>query len=294
MRHHPTRGGTARTALCNVQPNDTTIGSELRENVPMNAWKAIRPPLAAAGLLTGQLVHAAYREDLPTLENQDPSGMFGVPDAPALRIVFLGDSSVTAPGVEPLDHAWPRQIGLHLGQRFRVEALSLAVGGAKAKDVLRNQLDGALALAPDIAYVSVGSNDALRGTPIQRFERDYRAIVDELHANVPAIGLSGIGDLGTIPRLPEFAKGLARVRSRAVNNAVLRVASHYPRTVKSNAWHVMATVFETDPAMFAEDQFHASAEGHLLFSNVARPVVDELVTIWQENPDFKRSDQESA
>ncbi|MGI9665900.1 MAG: GDSL-type esterase/lipase family protein [Acidimicrobiia bacterium] len=250
----------------------------------MKAWKVFRPPLAAAGLLTGQLVHAVYREDLPTLENQDPSGTFGEPTLPPLRIVFLGDSSVTAPGVSPLDHSWPRQVGLHLGERFWVDARSFAVGGSKARDVLSDQLEAALAAEPDIAYVSVGSNDALRGTPVARFENEYFQIVERLHAEVPAVGLSGIGDLGTIPRLPELAKGLARIRGRAINASVARISAQYDRTVKSNPWHVMATVFETNPAMFAPDLFHASAEGHMVFARVAKPVVDQLVDIWQNNP----------
>jgi lysophospholipase L1-like esterase len=250
----------------------------------MKAWKVIRPPLAVASLLGSQLVHAAYRDDLPTLENQDPSGVFGDPAAPPLRIVFLGDSSVTAPGVEPLDHSWARQIAFHLADRFHVEAISVAVGGSKASDVIDEQLDVALELEPDIAYVSVGSNDALRSTPIHRFEREYDALVARLHDEVPAIGLSGIGDLGTIPRLPELARGVARIRARAVNNAVARVAARYPRAVKSNAWDVMVDVFDRRPEMFAADHFHASAEGHLVFAEVARPVADRLVEICLENP----------
>jgi hypothetical protein len=249
----------------------------------MKAWNLLRPPVAAAGLLTGQLMHAAYRDDLPTLDNQDPSGVFGDPSAPPLRIVFIGDSSVTAPGVNPLDHSWPRQSAIHLAERFYVNALSVAVGGSKVRDVLENQLDHALEFEPDIAYVSVGSNDALRATPISRFEEDYNRTVQQLHAEVPSIALSGIGDLGTIPRLPELARGIARVRSRAIDNAVARVAAEYPRTIKSNAWDVMAGVFDGNAVMFGEDMFHASTEGHLVFSTVARPIVDRLVEIWQEN-----------
>ena len=250
----------------------------------MGTWTVLRPPLAAAGLLTGQLMHAAYRDDLPTLENQDPSGVFGTTESPPLRIAFLGDSSVTAPGVTPLDHSWPRQASIHLAERFHVDARSVAVGGSKVRDVLEHQVDEALSLEPDIAYVSVGSNDALRGTPVPRFERDYDAMVAKLHAHTPAVGLSGIGDLGTIPRLPELARGIARVRSRAVNNAVGRVAASYPRAIKSNAWDVMVGVFDGNPIMFGEDQFHASTEGHLVFATVARPFVDRLVEIWLANP----------
>ena len=242
-------------------------------------WSVLRPSVAATGLFVGQLVHAAYRDDLPTLDNQDPSGVFGDPSLPHLRIVFLGDSSVTAPGVDPLDASWPRQAALHLAERYRVDARSLAVGGSKIADVLANQLEHAIDLEPDIAYVSVGSNDALRWTSVASFERDYETLVDALHATVPAIGLSGIGDLGTIPRLPRLAQGIARIRSRAIDNAVGRVAAKYPRTIKSNAWDVMEGVFADNPVMFAGDQFHASTEGHLVFGSLARPIIDELDAI---------------
>jgi lysophospholipase L1-like esterase len=249
----------------------------------MSRWKLIRPPLAAGAVLAGQMARAIYRDDLPTLENQDPSGLFGDPDSPPLRVVFLGDSSVTAPGVEPLDSSWPRQIAMHLGERFHVTAISVAVGGAKAKDVLNEQVDAALEAEPDIVYLSVGSNDALRATPVSRFEGEYDEIVQHLHPAVPAVGLSGVGDLGTIPRLPEPARGVARVRARAIDRAIARVTAKYPRAVKSNAWTVMAA-FEGSPDMFAGDLFHANARGHLLFGEVGIPVADKLVDIWLENP----------
>ncbi len=249
----------------------------------MKTRHIVKPVVAAGALLAGQLARAILREDLPSLENQDPSGIFGNQDSPPLRIVFLGDSSVTAPGVDPLDDSWPRQIALHLSTRFHVDAISVAVGGSKARDVLDTQMNQAITLNPDIAYVSVGSNDALRGTPIPRFETEYGQIVAGLHGSIPAVGLSGIGELGTIPRLPELARGVARVRSRAIDKAITRVAEGYPRTVKSNAWNVMYPAFEQYPEMFGPDLFHASAEGHLMFASAAKPVSDKLVEIWRSH-----------
>ena len=246
----------------------------------MKTWRILKPFVAAGAVLAGQMARAVRREDLPSLENQDPSGIFGDPTALPLRIVFLGDSSVTAPGVDPLNDSWPRQIALHLSTRFHVDAISVAVGGSKARDVLTTQMDQAIALKPDIAYVSVGSNDALRGTPVARFEGEYDQIVAGLHSSVAAVGLSGIGDLGTIPRLPELARGVARVRSRAIDKAIARVAAHYPRTVKSNAWNVMYPAFQEYPELFGADLFHASAAGHLMFASAGRPVSDKLVEIW--------------
>ncbi|MFV2001008.1 MAG: GDSL-type esterase/lipase family protein [Acidimicrobiia bacterium] len=250
----------------------------------MNAWKILRPPVVAGTLLAGQMARDIFRDDLPSLDNQDPSGLFGDPNSPPLRLVFLGDSSVTSPGVEPLDHSWPRQMAIHLASRYRVEAISVASGGSKVRDVLDEQVDAALEARPDIAYLVVGSNDALRGTPVARFESDFNRIVSELYDSVPAIGLSGIGDLGAIPRLPELARGVARVRARAIDRAVARVAARYPRTVKSNAWDVMAS-FARDPALFADDLFHASAAGHLAFARVGAPMADRLVEILEESRD---------
>ncbi len=249
----------------------------------MNAWKILRPPLVAGTVLAGQMARAILRDDLPSLENQDPSGVFGDPGAPPLRLVFLGDSSITAPGVEPLDHSWPRQMAMHMGRSYRVEAQSYAVGGSKARDVLSDQVDAAIASDPDIAYVAVGSNDALRGTPVARFETEFDKVVARLYDHVPAIGLSGIGDLGTIPRLPELARGIARVRARAIDRAIARVAARYPRTIKSWVWDVMAIDFAQRPECFAGDLFHASAEGHLAFATVGTPMADRLMQSLEEN-----------
>lgn len=249
------------------------------DNYDMNLSKTLKPVLALGGLLASQVAHAILREDLPSLENQDPSGTFGAPSSPPLRIVFLGDSSVTAPGVEPLDHSWPRQLAMHLSDRYHVEAINVAVGGSKARDLLSDQLDHAIDLKPDIAYVAIGSNDALRGTPIDRFEMEFDNIVSRLHKTVPAIGLSGIGDLGTIPRLPILLQGVARVRARAIDRAIARVSAHYENTVKSTVWDVMSIDFVRQPEMFAADLFHASAVGHLAFSRVGAPMADALVAM---------------
>ena len=149
--------------------------------------RVLRKPLFAVALLVVQVLRAAHRKDLPSLENQDPSGVFGDPLKPRLRIVVLGDSSVTAPGVEPLDAAWPRQIARHLSDRFYVELLSVAVGGSKTRDVISDQLHPAIEFKPDIAFVSAGANDALRATPLSRFESEFEHIVGQLDHHVPGV-----------------------------------------------------------------------------------------------------------
>lgn len=244
----------------------------------MHRLRFLRKPVFAVVLLVAQVLKAAHRKDLPSLQNQDPSGFFGDPEAPPLKVVVLGDSSVTAPGVEPLDAAWPRQIALRLAERFRVELLSVAVGGSKTRDVIADQLQPAIAFGPDIAFVSVGANDALRATPVSRFEREYRQIVGQLDHHVPGVAVSGIGDLGSIPRLPALARSIIRIRGRSFDRAVRRTVADRPRVVKTHTWSSGWNEFLTNPdEVFAGDLFHASAYGHRIYTNAAMPAVEELV-----------------
>jgi lysophospholipase L1-like esterase len=241
-------------------------------------WPLIQRPIAGIGVLIAQVLRAAHRDDLPSLQDQDPSGVFGDPSLPPLRVVVLGDSTVTAPGVVPVDAAWPRQLGLHLSDRFHVVVESVAVGGSKVGDVLRNQVVPAIEFGPDVAVISVGANDAMRGTAITRFEAEYRLMLDRLQESVTLIIAGGVGDLGTLVRLPTLARAIARVRGRAVNGAIRRAAWGRRGVVKTETWGAQWGGFERAPHdYFSADHFHASASGHGLFSGSVCAGVDTLL-----------------
>lgn len=234
--------------------------------------------VTGAGVLAAQLLYAGHRRDLPSLENQDPSGWFGDPDRPVVRIALLGDSSVTAPGVEPLDACWPRRLARYFTDRYQIDLRSFAVGGSKARDVLAGQIDAAIAAAPQIAIVSVGANDALRTTPLPRFEAEYDEIVSRLADAVPGVAVSGVGDLGVIPRLPALARSLARIRARSVDHAIARVVARYPRVLKTDTYSKGWDDFYNNPGkVFAPDLFHASAYGHRIYAAAMVPAVEQLI-----------------
>ncbi len=244
----------------------------------MSRIRFLSKPLAAIVLFVVQVYKAGHRKDLPSFENQDPTGKFGDPGKPHLRIVLLGDSSVTAPGVEPLDAAWPRRIAAGLADRYHVDLRSVAIGGSKTRDVIAGQLQRAIDLNPDIAFVSVGANDALRATSIYRFEREYRQIIGQLNQSVPGVAVSGIGDLGSIPRLPALARSIIRIRGRSFDRAVRRVVADHPGIVKTNTWSPGWDEFSTNPEqVFAGDLFHASAYGHGIYTRAALPAVEHLI-----------------
>jgi lysophospholipase L1-like esterase len=239
-------------------------------------WKAARRPMAIGGVLAAQMVQAIQRPDLESYTDQDPSGMFGDPSLPPLRMIVLGDSTITAPGVQPLDHAWVRRTAKHLTDRYYVELISVAVGGSRISDVRDGQVHRAIVLGADLAVLCVGGNDALRGTPVSRFETSYDQVVRTMVEAFPAVAVCGVGDLGTIPRLPAPARGIARVRGRSIDHAIGRVAFQYG-VPKSRAWGPEFASFEYDPAVWAGDLFHASGEGHAMYADAANPLVDEAL-----------------
>ena len=243
-------------------------------------WPLVQRSVTGIGVLIAQVLRAAHRNDIPSLQDQDPSGVFGDPSLPQLRIVVLGDSTVTAPGVIPLSAAWPQRVGHHLSDRFHVELHSVAVGGSKARDVLLNQLNPAIRFRPDLAMISVGANDALRGTSIARFEAEYTLILERLLETTPLVVAGGVGDLGTVFRLPTLARAIGRVRGRAINSAIRRVAYGRPGVIKTETWGGHWRGFEDEPdRYFGADQFHASAEGHGLFGAAACPAADHILSL---------------
>lgn len=248
--------------------------------MPSKKWISTMPmiPLAASAVVVGQIIHTARRRDLPSYDNQDPSGDFGDPGLPRLRMVALGDSSITAPGVEDLDESFIRRIALHLADRYRVELRSVAAGGSKSRDVLADQLDRAITLEPDIALLSVGGNDAIRGTPVSRYEAELHRIVASLHESAKAVALMGVGDLGTVPRLPPNLRWLMTSRAKSIDAANARVATRFPRLARSEYWEGESLKFTaTDLSLFAGDRFHASGAGHALFAADAIPAVEAVL-----------------
>ncbi len=236
-------------------------------------------PVAAVAVIASQVLRAAHRPDLPSFPNQDPSGRFGDADLPHLRIVALGDSSITAPGVADLDNVWIRRVAHKLSERYHIEVISLAVGGSKASDVLEGQLDGALRLHPDVAVVSVGANDALRGVSPERYRRNLTAIVTRLAATGAGVLVFGMGDLGSIPRLPPTMRRWASRRSEAFDRVARDVVVTIPGAVKVYTRGRSSSAFFEDPGLFAGDQFHAGDTGHGVFAADALEAMEAAIAL---------------
>jgi len=225
--------------------------------------------------LAGEVLYAGFR-DLPSFEGVDASGTFGSPDLPPLRIAVLGDSSCTGPGLDDPDQIWVRRIGQHFGRQFHTTVDSVAVGGSRANDVLRDQVPMIIPTSPDVALVSVGSNDMLYGVPLKTFERNLESIVVELLTCTRAVLLSGVGDLGTIPRLPFALSRIVRWRSTQADKVHSSVASRHAGAVRVPIREWCGHAFE-DPNIYSPDLLHVNGEGHRMWAEAAIPSIEEVI-----------------
>jgi lysophospholipase L1-like esterase len=219
-----------------------------------------RGAIAGAALIGVEFAYAVLRP-APFLEQFDPSGKFGDPSHPVLKVVVLGDSSVTAPGVAGPEESWISLVAERLAVGRHVVVDSLAVGGSCAHDLVLNQLRPAIELNPDIVFVAVGANDVIRGVSLRRFEANLDHLVDELNETGATIFLSGLGDLGSIPRLVPPLRQMFTQRSAAFDRIHRKVAARRgahvipQRADQPELWY-------RDRELWAADLFHVSAAGH--------------------------------
>jgi lysophospholipase L1-like esterase len=239
----------------------------LRRGAALGAGTA----LIAGGIATlGAEVVWVARRRLPSLEGLDATGPVPGRDlgrAP-IRLVALGDSTLTGPGLGEPDHIWLRRSLLDLDLDPTVDVVSLAVGGSRAADVLTVVPD-ALALDPDVVIVAVGSNDALHGTGYRAFGATLDAILSELLDQVRAVGVCNVGDLGNVARVPMPLSSVLRQRSLAISRRIEAVVARQERAVLLDV--TASNVGFRDRGVFAEDLFHPNQRGHALWAEAAEP-----------------------
>ena len=231
---------------------------------------ALATATATAGGVWVQ-VHRVAHAPLPHFDDLDPSGTYGAGPGPNLRVVALGDSSVTGPGLADGADTWIARVAASLPAP--VELISLARGGSRVRDVLADQLGAAIALEPDLFVVSVGANDAMHGTPGPVVRRQIVAMLDALDAVAPVVSL-GVGDLSVIPRLPRSLRTVVALRRAPIDRVHRSATSGRRRVVRVPVAELSDPHFRAGGVeLFSADMFHPNAEGHRLWSQLFTPFV---------------------
>ena len=224
---------------------------------------------ALAATLVGETVWAVKRP-LPTQSELDASGtVTGVSGhRRPLRVVALGDSTLTGPGLSESRQVWLRRALEQLDHHRPIELVSLAAGGSRVSDVA-GQVHEAIELEPDLIVVAVGANDALRLVTSKTVRSHLDGLIGRLLDVVDVVAVANIGDLGNIARIPPPLTSVLRARSGTMRSVVEEVVARYERAV-------LLDVTGADPVLrnrnvFTPDLFHPGEAGHAAWADSVRP-----------------------
>jgi lysophospholipase L1-like esterase len=232
--------------------------------------RLLRVLLWSVGLLVVQAAVAVLRP-VPRQEEFDATAVVGG-TSPEWRWVVVGDSTTTGPGVSGPHEIWVRQLAERFCDTRCIDVSSFAMGGSRARDVVRLQLEAATAVPADIAFVSVGANDVLKGVSLADFSRNLEEIVAALTAVHGLVVVSGVGDLASIPRLQPPLRDMVRARGRRFDEAAAAIANRHG-AVKVDQWALTAPLFATTPNVFSADLFHPTSVGHRIWADAVEATI---------------------
>lgn len=183
----------------------------------------------------------------------------------------LGDSLTVGVGDQLSDGRWRGWAGLLAESMGDVRFHNVARCGARAQDLVTEQLDTALAARPQIASVIVGMNDTLRGNfDLDQVATSVGHAVRRLRSCGAIVLTARLPEPGRLLKIPDVvARPVAR-RVGAINAVVDDVA-----TAEGTVHLDLATHPEAYAAgNWGVDRLHPSERGHRL---VARLYAEKLV-----------------
>lgn len=218
---------------------------------------------------------ALARRAIGTSDERPPlaDGMYGDDLAgKPVSCLILGDSAAVGYGMMSADATPPGMVGLGLAHVLDrpVQISSFAVVGAQTSD-LNAQIDLGLATDPDIALIVIGTNDVTHRVFPAESARRLTAAVKRLTDTGCDVVVGTCPDLGTIARLPQPLRTVARTWSRklAAKQGVAALAGG-GRAVSLGG--LLGPIFASRyDVMFGEDRFHPSEKGYAHMVSVLIP-----------------------
>lgn len=179
--------------------------------------------------------------------------LFGSGSGRPLVFAVYGDSVGSGIGASALERTFAGIVARRLAARGSVLCRIAAVGGAEARTLALQRVRG----DEDLAAVSIGSNDALRGAPLREIERDLAAFLARL-SRARRVVVVGPGSIADSRLFSPVLRPLLRRRMLACEAAMRRAVLRFPNALHVGTAEIGPTLA---PADFAEDGFHPSDEG---------------------------------
>jgi lysophospholipase L1-like esterase len=189
---------------------------------------------------------------------KDRRGRTGPATGRAITVVGLGDSIVAGIGVPSHRQGLVGQVSERVAERTGrpVEWEAIGFSGATSQLVLERLLPTVAGAEPELAVVSVGVNDAVRGTKPRVFKDRLAAIVDGLVSTrrQPSVVFGGIPPLASFPALPWPLSRVLGARAARLQQAAVDLTGY--RGLK-----VVVFPSRMVRAGFSRDGFHPGPAG---------------------------------
>jgi acyl-CoA thioesterase I len=190
--------------------------------------------------------------------------------------VALGDS--TGAGVGAREGGYVVRLFKHIEERRPGSTLNnLCVSGADTDDVLRAQLDRAVALNPDLVTVGIGINDIGHGLTLDQFSKNYEQILSTLKEKTRArIVVTNIPDISSAPRIPVPARNEYQRQIIQFSRRLEEIAGRYGVTV-FDIYTITTRELASHPEYFSSDGFHPSDAGYEMWAQQMWPTIAQVI-----------------
>lgn len=192
-----------------------------------------------------------------------------------ITYIPIGDSYTIGRGVEAKDR-WPNVLNEHLNrQGIAVELVTNpALTGYTVRDAINYELPEVERLKPGFVTVFIGANDCCSVRGIERFDQEYRELLDKLQAVMTN------PDNIVLITIPNYTKTPA-YRSAGNDRAFEEVEKAYNQVIKNNGAERNLPVADIYPLSltmtgagdYILDGIHPSAQGYRKWESVIYPVV---------------------
>jgi acyl-CoA thioesterase-1 len=223
--------------------------------------------LAAACLSCLVAVDALAEEcRAPTVTFQAPALLTGLGRAEALRplrIVAVGSSSTQGVGASGPSRTYPAQLALALADRLpgtTVEVLNKGIGGEVVADNLRRLDRDVLQQKPDLVIWQVGTNDALRGLPLDQVQAQLLDGIGQIKEQAAALLLM---DPQPVPRA-EDEQAIAAMSAMIAKVAKATGTPLFSRHERMLGWIsggalAVSTIYSKDGLHMTDASYHCLA-----------------------------------
>ncbi len=177
-------------------------------------------------------------------------------------VVFVGDSLTEGYGVKK-EQAFPEISGQLLRAKgLNVKIVNGGISGSVSADADR-RVKWFLKLKPDVLVLELGSNDALKGTPVSVIEKNLESalqVADQAHLKVLILGMRIYTNFG-----PEYSKQFETIFSKLARKHHAALVPFLLEDVALKA------------GLMQSDQKHPNVEGHAIVAKRVSRALEKIL-----------------